>query len=509
MADATQFPRSSGILLHPTSLSGGHGIGDLGPTAYEFLDFLAEAGQSLWQMLPLGPTGYGDSPYQCLSVFAGNPWLISLERMAQEGWLDRTDLAGGPPVSSRVDYAAVQRYKQPRLETACRNFFAGGGSAEFEEFRRVEAAWLHPFVRFLALKEANDLVSWTRWTNAGDPDPDRVRFHEFVQWVFAGQFHSLRAAGRARGIRLMGDMPIYAAHDSADVWSAPHLFQLLPSGEPAVMAGVPPDYFSATGQLWGNPIYRWDAMERDGFAWWIERFRAAFRLFDCVRVDHFRGFQAYWQVPAGETTAMRGQWVDGPGTRLFDAILQALGKLPVVAENLGVITPAVEAIRHAFGMPGMAVLQFAFGTDPQAPGFRPHNYQRDVVAYTGTHDNDTAIGWWQSTGGDSTRTPADVEREKHFACEYLHTDGREIHWDLIRALEASVAGTVIVPAQDLLGLGSEARMNMPSTLGGNWLWRLQPGRLTEGIAARLRSMAMCYQRADPRASALAPRLEKR
>jgi 4-alpha-glucanotransferase len=260
------------------------------------------------------------------------------------------------------------------------------------------------------------------------------------------------------------------------------------------MAGVPPDYFSATGQLWGNPIYRWDRMEQDGFAWWIERFRASFGDFDCVRLDHFRGFQAYWEVPDGETTAMHGEWKEGPGGRLLEAVTKALGPLPIVAENLGVITPAVEAIRERFRLPGMAILQFAFGTDPQAPSFRPHNYPRSIVAYTGTHDNDTAMGWWQSAGGDSTRTAADVEKEKRFACEYLATDGREIHWDMIRALEASVADTVIVPVQDLLGLGSEARMNMPSTLGGNWLWRLQPGRLSSAAAARLRRMAECYGR---------------
>jgi 4-alpha-glucanotransferase len=498
MTDSTnKFPRASGILLHPTSLAGGHGVGDLGPAAHGFLDFLADAGQSIWQMLPLGPTGYGDSPYQCLSAFAGNPLLISLDLLRDEGLLTAEDLRGVPPASARVDYAAVQQFKQPRLELACRNFFSGGGSPDFVRFRASEARWLPAYTRFVACKEANDLMAWTRWRDTEEPDSDRMRFHEFCQYIFARQYAALRAAAARKGIRLMGDLPIYAAHDSADVWASPQLFELLENGEPAGMAGVPPDYFSATGQLWGNPTYRWDVMAEDGYAWWIERFRAAFQLFDCLRVDHFRGFQAYWRVPAGETTALHGEWVDGPGEQFFAAIENAIGPLPIVAENLGVITPQVEQIRHRFGFPGMAILQFAFGKDPQGPSFRPHNYPREIVAYTGTHDNDTVMGWWQSTGGDSTRTAADVEEEKRFACRYLGTDGREIHWDLIRALQASVADTVITPVQDLLGLGSEARMNMPSTLGGNWLWRVQPGRLTDEIARRLRELAESYDRLPP------------
>jgi 4-alpha-glucanotransferase len=475
-------------------LPGGHGAGDLGPPAYEFLAFLDSAGQKLWQMLPLGPTGYGDSPYQSLSAFAGNPMLISLDLLHEEGLLSRADLEGGPPGAARVDFASAQAFKRPRLEKAAKEFYSTGGAAGFESFRAAETAWLRPFARFMALKEANGLQAWTRWRNTQEPPEESLRTHEFCQWVFWRQLQALRERARRRGIRLMGDIPIYAAHDSADVWAAPHLFQLRPNGEPAFMAGVPPDYFSATGQLWGNPIYRWSEMEKDGYSWWIERIHATFRVFDCVRVDHFRGFQAYWEIPGGETTAINGRWVEGPGERLFVAIEQALGPLAIVAENLGVITPEVEAIRERFGFPGMAILQFAFGKDPQGPTFRPHNYTRSLVAYTGTHDNDTVQGWWQSAGGDSTRTAQDVEKEKRFACEYLATGGEQIHWDLIRAIESSVADTVIVPVQDLLGLGSEARMNMPSTLGGNWVWRLQPERLTSDIAQRLHRMAECYGR---------------
>ncbi len=359
----------------------------------------------------------------------------------------------------------------------------------------------------MALKRKFDLVAWPYWpAPLRDREPfslesfaqverDALQLVRFQQYVFFSQFHALRAAARARNISLMGDIPIYAAWDSADVWCARHLWRLDERGFPALQAGVPPDYFSATGQLWGNPIYRWDAMEQEGFSWWIDRFRATFQLFDLVRVDHFRGFQAYWAVPGKDTTAVNGEWLPGPAERLFAAIEAALGRLPILAENLGVITPEVEAIRHRFGFPGMAVLQFAFGNDPQAPSFRPHNYPRDVVAYSGTHDNDTTAGWWGSSGADSTRTPESILAEREYALRYLGLDAPgEIHWHFIRALMASVANTVLFPAQDLLGLGSDARMNMPSTLGGNWLWRLQPGTLTSALAQRLRALAELYDR---------------
>ena len=426
-----KFPRSSGILLHVTSLPGGHGLGDLGRSAYEFVDFLALAKQRLWQMLPLGPTGYGDSPYQCFSAFAGNPMLIDLEALVELGLLDRRDLSNPPPNSATADFEPVQRFKWPLIEKACRSF-ARNPTPEYADFCRSETHWLDDFALFMAAKDAHGGIAFWRWNRdlaAHKPEAlaqwrerlaSRVEMHRFAQWVFFDQFGRLRSKCRECGIRLMGDIPIYAAADSADVWSQRNLFLLQESGEPAWQAGVPPDYFSATGQLWGNPIYNWAEMERNGYKWWIERFRSTFQLFDAVRVDHFRGFQAYWNVPAGETTAVNGEWVPGPGAKLFEAVESELGDLAILAENLGVITPEVEAIRHRFGFPGMAVLQFAFGTDPQAPDFRPHNYPRDLIAYTGTHDNDTTVGWWTSTGeGDSTRTVADISEERRYALEYL------------------------------------------------------------------------------------------
>ncbi len=512
-----RFPRQSGILLHPTSLPGGHGIGDFGPAARDFLHFLTRGGQTLWQMLPLGATGYGDSPYQTFSAFAGNPLLISLEDLAAEGLLDAAALRGVTFPEGRAAFEAASAFKLPLLDRIAE----GVSDTRFEIFCTQNRLWLDDFARFMALKRLYNGIAWTDW----DPpyrDRDRdalarldeteahtIQAVRVSQWIFFEQFHRLRAQAHALGISIMGDIPIYVAGDSSDVWSARGLWHLDETGRPSLQAGVPPDYFSATGQLWGNPIYRWDRMAREGFRWWIERFRATFELFDIARVDHFRGFQAFWQVPGGETTAINGEWVEGPGVSLFEAVEEALGSLNIVAENLGVITDKVEAIRHRFGYPGMAVLQFAFGTDPQAITFRPHNYSREVVAYTGTHDNDTTAGWWNSTPDTgSTRTAEDIRKERRHALDYLGLEsGIEINWSFIRALLSSVASTVIIPAQDLLGLGTEARMNTPSTLGGNWLWRLCPGQLTPLAADRLHNLVKLYDRqpAAAHSAATAPR----
>jgi len=495
-----RFPRSSGLLLHPTSLAGGHGIGDLGPAAYDFLAFLARSGQSLWQVLPIGPTGYGDSPYQTFSAFAGNPLLLSLDKLAADGLLERREIDSEPRPEGDVEFEEVLAHKGPLLRKAAKAFQQGGAM-------EVKASWLEDFALFMALKEAHGMRPWPDWpAELRDRDPealararrelaDEIAVHKALQSLFFDQWTALREACHKSNVRLMGDIPIYAAGDSSDVWAQRDYWQIRADGNPEFMAGVPPDYFSATGQLWGNPIYRWDFHARDGYSWWVERFRGTFELFDLVRIDHFRGFQAYWQVPWGETTAMRGEWVPGPGAELFEAVEMKLGELPVLAENLGVITPEVEAIRHRFGYPGMAVLQFAFGNDPQAPDFKPHNYPREVVAYTGTHDNDTTAGWWTSAGaGDSTRTANEVAAERAFALEYLDADGTEIQWSFIRALMASVADTVIFPVQDVLGLGSEARMNTPATLGRNWKWRMKPGALTPAHAERLRKLGATYDR---------------
>jgi 4-alpha-glucanotransferase len=498
-----RFPRSSGILLHPTCLPGPFGIGDLGPEARKFVDFLADAGQSIWQVLPLGPTGYGDSPYQCFSALAGNPLLISLELLGEE-----CGLPAFP--ASEVDFARVIPWKLAALEHAAHNFqnhATPDQRRQFESFCDQEAAWLDDFALFMALKLRDQSKIWTSWEpNIRDRNSQamaawrstlrgEIHTQKFMQYAFFSQWKALRQYCHERNILIMGDLPIYVAHDSADVWANPHYFQLDVAGNPVVVAGVPPDYFSATGQLWGNPIYAWEVLEADGYRWWMERFRAVLQMVDLVRLDHFRGFEAYWEVPAPARTAENGRWIKGPGSRLFQVARQVLGELPLVAENLGVITPEVEAIRAEFDFPGMSILQFAFGKDPQGSSFRPHNYARNLVAYTGTHDCDTTVGWWTSTGrGEDTRTPDDIRLEHEFTRRYLNTDGCEIHWVFIRALQASVADTVLIPLQDVLGLGSEARMNQPATLGGNWHWRCRPGMLQPETARRLRELGELYGR---------------
>jgi 4-alpha-glucanotransferase len=486
------FPRSSGILLHPTSLPGPFGIGDLGPEAFAFADFLAASGQRIWQVLPIGATGYGDAPYQSFSAFAGNPLLVSPEKLVEHGYLTKHDIAGPPSLpDGEVDFGRVIPFKYELLRKAYRSFVPPAG---YKEFEAAEETWLEPFATFMALRNANGGRVWTEWTS-DKLDTAEAAFHKFVQYEFFLQWNELHEYCRARGIRIFGDLPIYVAHDSADVWSNRGIFELDARGNTKLMAGVPPDYFSATGQLWGNPIYNWGGLIKSNFDWWVARLQATLNVFDLIRVDHFRGFEAYWAVPAGETTAVNGKWIKAPGAQLFEAAEQRLGQLPIVAENLGVITPEVEALRERFHFPGMAVLQFAFGTDLQAPTFRPHNYPRDVVAYTGTHDNDTTIGWWTASGaGSSTRSLADIERERAYAKAYLNTGGSEINWDFIRAIVSSVAHTAVIPLQDVLGLGSEARMNTPSTTSGNWKWRFQAGELTSAHSSRLKELTQLYDR---------------
>jgi 4-alpha-glucanotransferase len=504
--------RRSGILLHPTSLPGPHGSGDLGAAAHRFARWLAGAGQRLWQVLPLGPTGFGDSPYQALSSRAGNPLLVSLDALAREGWLDYADLAG-PPAGSpdRADLGRVGPWRRARLARAARRFAAqavGARSAELEDFRAREADWLRDWALFAALKDAQGGRPWLEWpAPLARREPaaldaararlaDAVYAEEFAQWCFARQWQELRDHCRALGVTLLGDLPLYLAHDSAEVWTRPDLFLLDAAGRPHGVAGVPPDYFSADGQRWGNPLHDWAAEAREGFASFTARVRGTLALVDRVRLDHFRGLEAYWEIPADAPSAISGRWVPGPGAELLAALERAIGApLPLVAENLGVVTPEVEALRRRFHLPGMAILQFAFGKDPQAPSFRPHAYERETVVYTGTHDNDTVMGWWQGGVGDSVRSAADVDVEKAFARAYLGTDGREMSWTMIRAIVASVADDAIAPMQDVLGLGSEARMNRPSTLGGNWTWRMREEALAPLVAERLGELAALYGRA--------------
>ncbi len=505
--------RLAGILLQPTSLPGRYGIGELGPEATAFLDFLHQTGVRLWQILPLGPTGYGDSPYQCFSAFAGNPLLVSLERLRDAGLVSAADLAKAPSFSEReVDFGPVIELKRRLLAKAFAAFEKKADLARHEAlaaFTREHVAWLPDFALFMALKRANGGVAWHTWDRAlVNRDPEalersrrelarELREVEFEQWLFFEQWASLRQQARQRGIAIMGDIPIFVAHDSADVWAHPEIFHLAADGRPSSQAGVPPDYFSATGQLWGNPLYRWDALARSGYAWWIDRFRAVLALVDRVRLDHFRGFEAYWQVPGDAPTAEHGQWVKGPGAGFFEVLLGAFGSLPIVAEDLGVITPEVEALRERFGFPGMAILQFAFGGDAHANDFLPHNFPKHKVVYTGTHDNDTVVGWWAAGVGDSTRTQAEVDREHERALAYVGGDGSEIHWDFIRTLLVSVADTAIVPLQDVLGEGSRARMNLPGRPGGNWRWRYAAADLTPEIRARLRAITEASARTLP------------
>jgi 4-alpha-glucanotransferase len=502
--------RRSGILLHVTSLPGGHGIGDLGSSAHDFVDFLAESGQKIWQVLPLGPTGYGDSPYQLFSAFAGNPLLIDLNALAEEGLLSSDGLANAADLpEDHVEYSRVIDFKQSWLRKAAKTFFADCDKqrSSFENFCQNNSHWLDDYALFMACKEIDKNAVWSDWDlGIRQRDPSvlkewqkklscEIEIHQFAQFEFFRQWDQLRAHCQRLGISIMGDIPIYVAHDSADVWAHRELFRLDQQGRPTSVAGVPPDYFSATGQLWGNPLYRWDVSAASGHRWWIERFRASLKLFDLVRLDHFRGFEAYWEVPADASTAQEGKWVKGPGAEFFRTVKAELKQLPLVAENLGVITPEVEALRKEFGFPGMSLLQFAFGNDPQGPSFRPHNYSRELVAYTGGHDNDTTVGWWTSSGiGESTRSAEDIRKEREFARSYLGFEDEPVNWVFIRTVLASVAGIAIIPLQDVLGLGSEARMNLPGTLSGNWKWRCKPNVLTKDVSERLRKLTLLYDR---------------
>lgn len=487
-------PRAAGVLLHPTSLPSAFGVGDLGPGAYAFLDWLEAAGQSVWQVLPLGPPAGFQSPYWCLSAFAGNPLLISPEELEKEGLLQRDELEGVPTSTPhRWDPPRVEPFRRRMLRRAWSRFREGGASDLLESFEAFcsapeQAGWLEDYVLFVTLREElrEGWWSWPRelaqrdaaaLERARNDRRDELAFHRFVQWLFHRQWSRLRGAAAQKGLRLMGDLPIYVAHDCADVWAHPSLFALDEHGHRKVVAGVPPDYFSADGQLWGNPLYRWEEMEASGFSWWIHRVAANLRLTDLIRLDHFRAFAAYYEVAASAPNAREGRWVEGPGRALFDALRGALGELPFVAEDLGVITEDVVELRESLGLPGMRVLQFGLG---EADGYHsPHRYTADDVVYTGTHDNDTTVGWFASL----------PRPERHRVLRYAGGRPREIHRSLIRLAYTSVAHLAIVPMQDVLGLGKEARMNTPGESLGNWIWRLDEGDLSPCAARRMRRMA--------------------
>ncbi len=495
-----KFSRQSGVLLHPTSLPGPFGSGDLSATAYHFVDWLQTAGQQLWQILPLGGIGPGNSPYMSSSAFAGNVLLIDLEDLQRHGWLQPMDLVPDANFEpQRLNFAAVWPWRMERLARAAHAFACASDpdqQSEFAAFCAQHSDWLDNYALFMALAEHYHWKDWCDWegglaqreaaamAEARAHHAARIAFWKFCQWRFFTQWLRLRSYANGLGIQIVGDTPIFIAYQSAEVWARQDLFDLKPDGRARVVAGVPPDYFSATGQRWGNPMYRWTAHANEAYAWWIDRVRRTFELVDIVRIDHFRGFASYWEVPAEEPTAIHGQWLPGPGAPLFNAIHAALGPLAIIAEDLGKVTPDVEALRQEFSFPGMRILQFAFG-DNSHNNFLPHRHQNDTVVYTGTHDNDTTQGWWASAS----------ERERRHATDYLAlTDGSDIHWDLIRASCASVADTAIHPLQDILGLGTQHRMNFPGKSQGYWEWRFEWSQMGAAHADRLRALCKTYGR---------------
>jgi 4-alpha-glucanotransferase len=476
-----KLARSSGILLHPTSLPGPFGIGDLGPQAFRFAEQLHEAGQKIWQVLPLGPPGKGHSPYQCLSSYAGNPMLLSPEVLVEHGYLSREDISNPPHFpNDSVQFEQVTAYKTGLLRKA---FAAFSETPDFHDFAQRAAHWLDPFSCFMGLKAANEGRPWTHFNPQFTPSEQEMRFQKFLQYEFSRQWARLKAHCANLGVSIFGDVPFYLEHDCADVWSNPQFFNLDEKHEPRTVGGVPPDYFSANGQLWGNPTYRWDELEKDGFAFWIERLRATFERVDLARLDHFRGFEAFWEVAAGELTARNGAWRKGPGERFFSAVRNSLGERVIIAENLGVITPEVEALRLAFHFPGMAVLQFGFGDEDSV--HRPHNYERMTAAFTGTHDNDTTAGWWDNL--KKSRADGELCRAASYLQLLAHEEA-EVHWHFMAAIMTSTAVLAIFPLQDVLGLGSEARMNVPGRADGNWGWRVREGAFDAPRIQRLREL---------------------
>jgi 4-alpha-glucanotransferase len=497
--------RASGILLHPTSLPSRGGIGDFGIAAHEFVEFLAAARQRLWQVLPLNPVGFGNSPYSSFSAFAGSPLLISLERLAERGWIDPGRLAVLPESQGDVDYDRVRATKTPLLLEAAANFVqnaSGTDRERFERFCREQAWWLDDFVLFGALRQQFGGQSWHQWPREfshREPEAlERLRAEagfqldaaRALQFIFFEQWRALRAHCAHHGIRIVGDIAIFVNYDSADVWTQRDIFRLNDDLEPEAVAGVPPDVFSETGQRWGNPLYRWDVLEQGGFRWWVQRMRSVLTTCDIVRLDHFRGFEAYWEIPATEATAVNGKWVKGPGKALFDVLHRELGSLPLIAEDLGYITPEVHALREYLGIPGMRVMQFGFG-DPGAHVYLPHRFEWNTTVYTGTHDNDTTMGWWHSQA---------TAQERRYAGGYLGAKAANASWAFLRSAMASVARYAIVPLQDVLSLGSEARMNTPSRINGNWGWRYLPGALQPQAAEALALLADITDRDIPASS---------
>lgn len=489
--------RQSGVLLHPTSLPGPEGFGTLGDEAKSFVNYLVEAGQSVWQILPLGPTGFGDCPYSSFSAFAGNPDLISLAQLAAVGDLKPADLPNRQPATDRIEFDAWRTIRTPLLKKATTNFFKKSGQRNetFTLFCQEEASWLNDYCFYRAMRTAQQDKPWYEWPidvrlreddalcRWGTDLATEILREKYLQFVFFEQWFALKEYANQRGVLLFGDLPIFVAHDSADVWANQQLFQLDDHGQPTAMAGVPPDYFSTSGQLWGNPLFDWQTMAADNFSWWKARLQWNLKQCDLVRIDHFRGFEACWAVPAGEKTAENGSWQTGPGAEFFHQIQMAGQNLPLVAEDLGIITPEVEALRDRFDLPGMKILQFAFDSGPKNP-YLPHHHPQNSVVYTGTHDNTTSLAWWQALDGAGKQQVRD----------YLDTSCRDMPWPLIRCALSSSARLAIIPMQDLLKLGGRARMNQPGTATGNWNWRMTPDQLDEGVAVRLRNLCLQFDR---------------
>jgi 4-alpha-glucanotransferase len=501
------LPRNSGLLCHITSLPSRYGIGDLGPAAYDFVDFLVQAGQRLWQTLPLGPPACENSPYSAYSAFAGNPLLISPDFLIHSAWITAEDLQPLREVNRNphaVDFGALIPRKQDLLRKAWAGFqqqLSGLPSAAFVDFCRNQAFWLDDFARFEALTKHFGYSDWTRWPDGlANRSPEslrdwdervagEIRYVKFLQFAFDQQWSSLKQYANQRGVQIYGDMPIFVAHQSADVWANRGLFDLDSQGQPRVVAGVPPDYFSETGQRWGNPLYNWAAMKTDGYRWWIQRLRHSFAIFDLLRIDHFRGFQAYWEIPADAATAITGNWILGPGQELFDTLHRHLGDLPLIAEDLGLITPEVNALLLSTDLPGMRVLQFGFGSEVD-DYHRPPKYPQHSVAYTGTHDNDTLLGWYREYSQNPEQVDVVTPYLKAFVAAHPDLGSRPLHWQLIATVLLSAANTAVVPVQDVLGLGNEARMNVPGLAQGNWSWRLHEGQLTSEISRQLFALSV-------------------
>ena len=492
--------RQSGVLMHISSLPGKYGIGSFGKSAYDFVDFLVRSKQTYWQILPLGPTSYGDSPYQSFSAFAGNTHFLDFDQFVQEGLLTTEELAGNwGEDATTVDYALIYERRRPILEKVVQRFLERGDLSDYHRFVEEKAEWLEPFAEYMAIKESFDMKSWSNWTdeeikrrhpealaNYREKLADKLEYHRVTQYLFDKQWKALKHYANERHIQIIGDMPIYVAEDSVEMWATPHYFKTDEVGNAACVAGCPPDGFSPLGQLWGNPIYNWRAMKLDGFTWWIKRLRASFELFDVVRIDHFRGFAAYWEIPAGATDATGGQWVKGPGYDLFEAVKKELGDLPIIAEDLGFMDDAVIELREATGFPGMKIVEFGFmGASPSSTDL-PHYYPVNSVSYTGTHDNDTVLGWYNSAS----------EEERNFCNCYLNRTDEPISYAMLRSLYGSVSKMTIATMQDLLQLDTTARMNIPSTLGGNWVWRMQEGDITPEVESFLLEITKLYDRSN-------------